>query len=57
MAAILVFTEALEPDFESQLPNRESNVLTDNDEDKLEMKAKTEDAIVVHYFTLSFEDE
>ena len=43
MASIKGFTEALEPGFESQLPDKENDALTDRDEDKEKAKKENQE--------------
>ena len=42
VAAIKGFTEALEPGFESRLPDKKNEILSDSDEDKEETKKNQE---------------
>ena len=50
------FAEAVEPGFESRLPNKENDTLSDRGEDKEKVKNKIKNALAVHYMTVSFEN-
>ena len=49
VAAIKGFAEALEPGFESRLPEKENDTLFDSDEDKEKAKNKIKNALAVHF--------
>ena len=57
VAAIKGFAEALEPGFESRLPEKENDTLSDSDEDKEKAKNKIKNALAVHFLTVSFENK
>ena len=57
VASIKGFAEALEPGFESRLPEKENDNLSDSDEDKEKVKNKIKNALAVHFLTVSFKNE
>ena len=58
MAVIKRFAEALEPGFKSKLPASEDTSLNLAKEDKkAQSKAREQNALAVHYLTMSFENE
>ena len=57
VAAIKGFAEALEPGFESRLPEKENDTLSGSNEDKEKTKNKIKNALAVHFLTVSFENE
>ena len=57
VTAIKGFAGALESEFESNLPAKESNVLRSSAEDKEKQKIKTMNLVALYYLTLSFKEE
>ena len=57
VASIKGFTEALELRFESQLPDKENDTLSDSNEDKEKAENKIKNALAVYFLTLIFKNE
>lgn len=57
VAAIKVFTGALDSGFLSQLQEKKSDTLTKNDANKEKVEMKIKNALTIHYLTISFKNK